>query len=594
MDPRDARTDGDPASTTTLSRRALLGAAGAAGAVALTGLAWTPAGAVPAGDPRATIPAPPEFPADIPLAQQRFENWARTIRFDAVWTATARDAHDVVRIADWARAHGYRVRPRGTMHSWSPLTVVPGESVEKIVLIDTMVHLNAVTVDPAGTPATVTAGAGASIESILAALEQHGLGWANAPAIGDITIAGALSIGAHGATYPAAGERALPGQSFGSLSNLVVALTAVVWNAAAGAYELREFRRSEPEITPLLAHLGRSFVTSVTLQAGANYRLRCQSFTDVPWQELFAPPGSPGRTFERFVEESGRVEAIWFPFTETPWLKIWSVCPEKPPTVREVHGPYNYFFSDSIPEEVTTPLGRVASGMQAATPAFGAGQFGAVAAGLAATGTADLWGWSKDLLFYLRATTLRVIAGGGVVVTRRANIARVVHEFTTWLHERMTHYASLGQYPVNMPFEVRLCAVDDQSEVLVDSAGAPNLSAVRPRPDRPDWDTAIWMNVVSIPGTPGQSAFFREMEQWMVDHYSGDYATFRSEWSKGWAFDEQGGHRDSRFLGETIPAMYRTGLSADEGWDAARAAFDRHDPHRVFSNGFLDRLLPPV
>jgi FAD/FMN-containing dehydrogenase len=40
--------------------------------------------------------------------------------------------------------------------------------------------------------------------------------------------------------------------------------------------------------------------------------------------------------------------------------------------------------------------------------------------------------------------------------------------------------------------------------------------------------------------------------------------------------------------------MYRTGLSANEGWDAARAAFDRHDPHRVFSNGFLDRLLPPV
>lgn len=232
--------------------------------------------------------------------------------------------------------------------------------------------------------------------------------------------------------------------------------------------------------------------------------------------------------------------------------------------------------------------------MQAATPAFGAAQFGAVAAGLAATGTADLWGWSKDLLFYLRATTLRVVAGGGVVLTRRANIARVIHEFTTWLHERMTHYASLGQYPVNMPFEVRLCTVDDQSEVLVESAGPPNLSAVRPRPDRPEWDTAIWMNVVSVPGTAGQSAFFQEMEQWMADHYSGDYATFRSEWSKGWAFDAAGGYRDPRFLGEVVPAMYRTGLSADEGWDAARASFDRHDPHRVFTNGFLDRLLPPV
>ncbi len=124
-------------------------------------------------------------------------------------------------------------------------------------------------------------------------------------------------------------------------------------------------------------------------------------------------------------------------------------------------------------------------------------------------------------------------------MTRRDNIARVINEFTTWLHERMTHYASLGQYPVNMPFEVRLCKVDDADEVLVDAAGVPDLSPVRPRPDRPDWDTAIWMNVVSIPGTAGMPAFFREMEQWMAAHYSGDYATFRSEWSKGWAFDDE-------------------------------------------------------
>ncbi|WP_255028589.1 cholesterol oxidase substrate-binding domain-containing protein [Rhodococcus sp. GA1] len=578
------------ASGPTLSRRGLLGAA--AGAAVLAGTGWTLAGAVPLGDPAATIPAPPDFPADIPLSQQQFVNWAKTIRFDAVWTATARTADDVVRLANWAHAHGFRIRPRGSMHSWSPLTLEAGQDIENVVLVDTMSQLNQVVVDADAAPPRVTAGGGASIESILTTLEANGLGWANSPAIGDISIAGALSIGAHGATYPAAGETVIPGQSFGSLSNLVLALTAVVWNPSAGAYELREFRRAEPEIRPLLAHLGRTFVTSVTLQAGANYRVRCQSFTDIPWRELFAPPGSPGRTFERYVEEHGRVEAIWFPFTETPWLKIWSVSPEKPAASREVQDPYNYYFSDSLPEELTDLLGQVVRGAQGVTPTFGASQFGAVAAGLAATGTKDLWGWSKDLLFYLRAATLRVVAGGGVVVTRRDNIARVINEFTTWLHERMTHYASLGQYPVNMPFEVRLCKVDDADEVLVDAAGVPDLSPVRPRPDRPDWDSAIWMNVVSIPGTAGMPAFFREMEQWMAAHYSGDYATFRSEWSKGWAFDDEGGYRDPGFLGETVPAMYRTGLPSGQGWDAALAAFEQYDPHRVFSNRFLDRLLP--
>ncbi|MDI9918865.1 cholesterol oxidase substrate-binding domain-containing protein [Rhodococcus sp. IEGM 1379] len=551
-------------------------------------MSWAPAGAVPWG-PQSTLVSPPEFPAGIPLSQQAYANWSKEIVLDSVWTATARSADDVVILSNWAHEHGYTVRARGTMHGWSPLTVVPGAPVDRVLLVDTMVHLNSVAVQH-GTPSTVTAGAGASIEKILAALQDQGLGWANAPAIGELSIAGALAIGAHGATYPAAGETITPGQSYGSLSNLITAMTVVAWDASENSYQLREFKRSDFESTAFLTHLGRTFVTSVTLQAGENYRLRCQSFTDITWQELFAPPGSPGRTYESFVEASGRVEAIWFPFTATPWLKVWTPTPVKPPESREVHGPYNYFFSDALPEAVTTPLGLVAKGLQAATPLFGASQFGAVAAGLVLTDTDDLWGWSKDVLFYLRHTTLRVVAGGGAVITKRSNIARVVHEMTSWLNERMTHYASLGQYPVNMPFEVRLCGVDNDDEVLVDSAGVPDLSAVRPRADRDDWDTAIWMNVVSIPGTRGLSAFLREMEKWMVANYSGDYAIFRPEWSKGWAFTNDAAYQDDEFLSRTIPATFRAG--GDGNWDFALGTFDKYDPHRVFSNTFIDRFMP--
>ena len=73
-----------------------------------------------------------------------------------------------------------------------------------------------------------------------------------------------------------------------------------------------------------------------------------------------APAGSGGKTFTSYLNSAGRVEAIWFPFTQTPWLKVWTPTPVKPPESREVSGPYNYFFSDAIPEEVTTPLGMVA------------------------------------------------------------------------------------------------------------------------------------------------------------------------------------------------------------------------------------------
>lgn len=169
------------------------------GAAALAGLTWSPAGAVPWG-PQSTLAPPPEFPAGIPLSQQAYANWSKEIILDQVWTATARNSDDVVTLANWAHRNGYTVRARGTMHGWSPLTVVPGAPVDRVLLVDTMVHLNSVDVHSDGDRSLVTAGAGASIEAILTALQNHGLGWANSPAIGDLSIAGALAIGAHGAS----------------------------------------------------------------------------------------------------------------------------------------------------------------------------------------------------------------------------------------------------------------------------------------------------------------------------------------------------------------------------------------------------------
>lgn len=573
-----------------LSRRGFLAAT--AGATALTALGWTPAHALSSDDPRVTLPTPAGFPDGIPLFQQGYENWVREIVFDQVWTCTPAAADDVVRLANWAHANGYRLRPRGTMHGWSPLTLVPGQDVEKVVLVDTLTRLNHVRVNPSAESgrSTVTAGAGALLMSVMTELEKHGLGWANSPAIGELSIAGILAIDAHGATLSADGEQSLPGASFGSISNLVTALTAVVWNG--DRYALRTFTRDEPDIRPLLTHLGRAFVTEVTLQAGPNYRLRCESSTDIPWRELFAPKGSPGRTFERFVARSGRVEAIWFPFTDTPYLKVWTPTPTKPPQSREVTGPYNYPYSDSIPKPVTDLLGQIVAGVGSATPLFGQTQLGTFQAGLAATRGHDLWGWSKDVQFYLRATTLRMTAGGGVVITERANIARVINEFVTWHHARQQELAAQGLYPINGPFEVRLCGLDDQSELTVDTAGPPTISALRPRPDHPEWDTAIWMNVVGVPGTPGMAAYFREMERFMRANYSGDYATFRPEWAKGWAFTDDAGFLDAETIESVIPDTYRAGVPAGDDWDSARAAYNAHDPHRIFGNPLLDRLLP--
>jgi FAD/FMN-containing dehydrogenase len=565
-----------------LSRRGFLAGTGAVAAGAA--LAWTPVFRVDRAG--AAAAAPPAFPASIPLHPQAWRNWAGEIVVDSVWTATPANAADVVTIANWAHGQGWKVRAKGVGHGWSPL-LLPSGPAGNVVLVDTTASLTAVAVD-AGTK-RVTAGAGITMEALLTRMEQASLGFAATPAPGDITLGGVLAIDAHGTAVPASGETRAAGHTYGSLSNLVTSLTAVVWNGSA--YALRTFQRNDPAILPLLTHLGRAFVTEATLQAGANQRLRCQSWVNIPATEMFAPPGAGGRTFASYLDSAGRVEAIWFPFTDNPWLKVWTVKPAKPLFSRQVDGPYNYSFSDNLPSSLTDLIAQIIAGNGALTPTFGQTQLATVSAGLVLTATWDIWGWSKNTQLYVRPTTLKVTANGYAVLTRRSDVQRAIHDFTSFYTAKVAEYRAQGKYPMNGPVEIRVTGLDQPGDVTVASAGPPALSAVRPRPDHPEWDVAVWFDVLTIPGAPGAEQFYRELEQWVLGNYTGSYAAVRPEWSKGWAYTSSAAWADAGVLGTTIPDAYRAGQPASSTWDTARAGLIALDPHRVFGNAFLDTLI---
>jgi FAD/FMN-containing dehydrogenase len=246
------------------SRRAFLSGAAAAGA-----LAWIPALRVSPASAQATSAAPPGFPSSISLYQQAYSNWAGMISIDSVWTAAPASPADVVTLANWAQANGYRLRAKGMSHNWSPTVLPAGSTGTGYVLLDTTQHLTSI-VTAAGSPATVTVQAGATMDTLTTALAAAGYGLCAMPAPGDITVGGMLAINAHGSAIPGTGETRQPGQTYGSLSNLILSLTAVVWDSAQSQYVLKTFQRSDPDIRPFLAHLGRAFITEVTLQVAAS------------------------------------------------------------------------------------------------------------------------------------------------------------------------------------------------------------------------------------------------------------------------------------------------------------------------------------
>ncbi|MFE2052799.1 cholesterol oxidase substrate-binding domain-containing protein [Streptomyces sp. NPDC059459] len=598
-----------------LSRRRLLASSIAAG-----GGAWLWRGVVRPDSAHADAPSPSGFPPGLDVFRRVYENWAGEIRADQLWTCAPRTPQDLLDVVNWAHGAGWTVRAQGKRHGWAPLTVADGTpAAARVVLVDTTAHLTGMSLErqDADGSALIRVQTGALLEGLLAFAGAHGYGVVAAPAPGELSVGGALAIGAHGTAVPANGENPSPGQGYGSVSNLVTELTAVVWDEAAGRYILRTVHRADPDCDALLTHLGRSLVTEAVLRMGTDHNLRCRSLLDIPATELFAAPGAQTgtRTLASFVDRTGRAEAIWFAFTDKPWLKVWSVAPDRPFASRAVDGPYNYPFSDSLPEPVARLAGTLVSGAWASAPLFGQVQYllakvaltgditdvllsttlvrdvltGDVLTHLLAGGLrSDLWGASRNLLEYVRPTTLRETANGYAVLTRRADVQWVVSQFADFYRTLLTQYAARGEYPVNGQVEIRVTGLEDPAVCGVPEARPPLLSALRPRPDRPDTDTAVWIDILSLPATPALHRFYRDIEQFLLA-LDGDRATVRVEWSKGWAYTDTAAWSDPDVLTRTVPAALRAG--GGPGWDEAVATLNRLDPHHVISSPFLDALL---
>ncbi|KAL1404858.1 hypothetical protein Q8F55_008469 [Vanrija albida] len=520
----------------------------------------------------------PGFPAGQSAQPQQFENWSTEINTN-VFQTTPKTVDELVAAVNWAAAKGWRVRPRGHTHGWAPTALDNSVNMLSRVLVVDMKSLNKVCAHPEDR--SIELDAGASVDSMHDALKAAGLALGSAPALGDITIGGALAIGAHGTGVLASGEERAPGTTLASLSNLVIELDAVVWDGKC--YAVKTFKRTDPEIGPFLCHLGRALITRVVLRAGESYDMRVESITNISMDELSAAPGTQGKTVESLLNSAGRMEIIQFPLTPNPWLKVWSLAPTKPESSRAVDGPYNYPFSDSINKSMsaTINLGNTLApgGIVVSAPIV----WDSVIKGLAATHSADIWGQAGDVLRYVRESTLRVTANGIVVHCKRADVQKVIHEFHV-KHQKLTkEYAAKLLFPINGPLEIRVTDVDCPGDVGIEGAVMPNLTPSRPYDDHPEWDAVVWFDVLTTPTTPFAPWYMKDIEQWALKNYA-PYAGVRSEWSKGWAYTVWGGWKDTEIIKNVIPKSY------GPHWKAAVETFKKYDPKRLYTSALLDAM----
>lgn len=553
---------------------------------------------------------PAGFPKNIPLHARTYRNWSQTIVVDPLWTCEPKTPDEVVQVCNWAKAQSpvWQVRAKGIRHGWSPLTVTAKTKPNaKVIIVDTTKYLTSLSFVPAtgSAPPMVVAGAGATMLDLLTFLQNQsgghgsasGFAFPHVPAPGNLTVGGVLAINAHGTAVPTANENFT--SSYGSMSNHIMAFTAVVSSDQAPYdYVLKTFQRGDPDAAAFLTHAGRAFIVSATLQVIDNYNLRCQSTMDIKSDTLFAAPvggKAPPQSLASFMEESGRVEAIWYPFTDDPWLKIWTVTPTQPSGSKLVTGPYNYPFSDNLPTWVTSMLSWITTVAPASTPTFEK-LFSAFTKASLDNGLTDLWGASMNTLLYIKDTTLRVTANGYAIQMKRADVQQAVHDFAQQFETMLASYAAKGQYPVNSPLEIRVTGLDDTTNVYAptgSTAPSPLISSLTydSVAQANGYDCAVWFDVLTLPDTPYSNNFYAELEDWFEKRFTAPAARLFPEWSKGWAYTVAGGGwTDPTFLA-LMRTNFTTGRSATTNWNAVVATYKKYDRANLFANDFLDRLF---
>ena len=207
----------------------------------------------------------------------------------------------------------------------------------------------------------------------------------------------------------------------------------------------------------------------------------------------------------------------------------------------------------------------------------------------------DIWGPSKNSLLYIQDTTLRVTANGYAVHMKHADVQQAVCDFANYFYSLLTSYAEKGRYPVNSALEIRVTALDDPSKVGVAHAESSVISALSmdALAVQNGWDVALWLDVLTIPGTPFCNEFYVDLETWILKRFSGTAARTLPEWSKGWAYTADKGPWTNTQFFDHIRKTFTDGRDAQSNWAFEVTTLQKYDRSNLFSSPLLDQLFRP-
>lgn len=289
---------------------------------------------------------------------------------------------------------------------------------------------------------------------------------------------------------------------------------------------------------------------------------------------------------QALVERHGRVQQLWFPFTRTPIVQHFTQEPYSQGT--RVTEPLTVRLSPNLPASFTAAFESTLGHWPWLTPLVER----ATLREMRHLSPPDhVWhGTSGNVLLYVQHDTLRVISLAYAVLSRAGEVQSAVHDLGHAFDQMLHRYARAGYEPINSCLEFRVTDVDRADALGLPGAVPALLSPARPLPGS-DAERVIWLDLVTVPGTPGSLEFYADFESWLWERFAAP-GTLRAEWSKAWAVGPDGPWTNDVIIDRVLRSndpdgSLDTACAVGETWRRfdARSVYGSRLTERIFGQG---------
>ena len=162
-------------------------------------------------------------------------------------------------------------------------------------------------------------------------------------------------------------------------------------------------------------------------------------------------------------------------------------------------------------------------------------------------------------------------------------------------NEIISRFSSDLKWPMNGPIELRVSSLDAAEHISTENGKSPSrpvisIMASDSLSEKNGWDICIVVEITTLPISDSLNMFYSQMEEWILDTFTSNFARARPDWAKGGAYTSDGPWTNQAVL-SYIRESFTLGRASDDNWQWQTTTLEKYDSKNIFQSIMTSQLF---